>query len=416
MNLLKTGRLISFALLLLIFGSSRLVYSITPEEIVNIREIADPQISPDGQWIVFVTKEPADPTKRESKRNSDIWIVSTTDNKSEEKYIFGPDKEFSPRWSPDGKYLAYLSNSGDDGTVQIYLINRTDSKIIKITNVKNGVNGFKWFHGSKDIAFTSTVAIGKKSILSDAYELSDNPAISRLFRINLESSEITPISDITDNVNDFDISPDGKRIAMCTSSTSKWDDISCHSKLIVVSLNGSGRKMIANIAGDLIMSVNLGNVRWSPDTKHILYFTRIGKVFTMLPAIISPDGSKKTILGKSYKDTIWDMQWLNSGSILVSSQEGVQGIIDKLDIRTNSVEKIANVGCAWDWPNNWSTDKTGKLIAFKDAKSNAPEDIWIMNADGSGKKQLTNMNPQASSLKFGEEQTVRWSSYDGTPI
>ena len=94
----------------------------------------------------------------------------------------------------------------------------------------------------------------------------------------------------------------------------------------------------------------------------------------------------------------------------------MQGIIGKLDIRTNSIEKIANVGCAWGWPNNWSTDKTGKLIAFKDAKSNAPEDIWIMNPDGSGKKQLTNMNPQASSLKYGEEQTVRWNSYDGTPI
>jgi len=119
----------------------------------------------------------------------------------------------------------------------------------------------------------------------------------------------------------------------------------------------------------------------------------------MLPAIIYPDESKKTILGKNYKGTIWEMKGLNSGSILVSSQEGVQGIIGKLDIRTNSVEKIANVGCAWGWPNNWSTDKTGKLIAFKDAKSNAPEDIWIMNPDGSGKKQLTNMNPQASSLK-----------------
>ena len=101
--------------------------------IVAVR-VADPQISPNGQSVAFVrtTTDPAS-----GKRNADIWIAPADQVGATKPLIAGDKSETTPRWSPDGRQLAFIATR--DGDPQVYLAGADGSNVRKITDVSGGV-------------------------------------------------------------------------------------------------------------------------------------------------------------------------------------------------------------------------------------------------------------------------------------
>jgi dipeptidyl aminopeptidase/acylaminoacyl peptidase len=83
---------------------------VKPEDLVDIRGVSDPQISPDGKRVAFVVSEPAERGKPEKPRDTNIWVVPADGSEPARPFAASPKGETSPRWSPDGRYLAFLSS------------------------------------------------------------------------------------------------------------------------------------------------------------------------------------------------------------------------------------------------------------------------------------------------------------------
>ena len=388
--------------------------AITPEDIVNIRQVSEPQITPNGKLVAFVITEPADTSKADEARNSDIWILPADGNTPPRRYAFGPKQEIVPRWSPDGKYLAFLSNRGEDDKNEIYVMSAYGGEAEALTNIKEGVDLFKWDRDSHNITFISKDSLtteeeNRNKAKDDDRVLDENIKHARLYRIDLVSRMVTLLTPENESVTDFNYSPDGSKIAFEVAPTPKLDDVYYRSKLMVMNRDGSDKKTISE--------KSCGNIRWSPEGDKILYFTPTGRVGVPFPEVVSLDGSKLKPLADDYSGTIWEMEWMpGRQELLVSSQEGVQEIIGRLDTKTGNIRLLRSVGRPYPIVPGWSMSADGKWIAYLDAKAISPCDVWVMREDGSDTKRLTDINPQIASMNFGLVERVEWKAKDGRKI
>ncbi len=122
-----------------------------PMDVFHVQVAADPQISPDGKRIVYVRQSDDISSDR---RVSNLWIVNF-DGSDHRPLSTGAFSDSSPRWSPDGTHLAFVSDR--DGKSQLYVLWMDSGQTAKLTDLQNPPAGISWSPDGKQLAFTSLV-------------------------------------------------------------------------------------------------------------------------------------------------------------------------------------------------------------------------------------------------------------------
>ena len=119
---------------------------LTIEKAMQVREPSDLQFSPDGKRLALDCQEPV--ANKGSQRHIWVFDVETRDLR---QWTYSAKSEQSPRWSPDGRTLAFLSDR--DETTQIFLMPANGGEAMKLTSAKNAVETLHWSPDGKHIAF-----------------------------------------------------------------------------------------------------------------------------------------------------------------------------------------------------------------------------------------------------------------------
>src|SRR5215470_3504949 len=119
------------------------------DDLARFRDVRDPQCSPDGQWVAYVVSTV---DVKEDKSSSHIWMVGI-DGKNDRQITFSQESENSPRWSPDGKFLAFTSGRpGKAKGNQVWLLDRNGGEAWQLTEIKGRLQGYEWSPDSKRLA------------------------------------------------------------------------------------------------------------------------------------------------------------------------------------------------------------------------------------------------------------------------
>ena len=138
--------------------------ALEPDDVFKLRVASDPQIAPDGTRVAFVVTS----ADREKDRNtSSIWLVASDGSSSPRQLTFG-DNDNTPRWSPDGQWLAFVSRRGEKAKPQVFLLPAAGGEARALTSRKTGASSPVWAPDGKRLAFASPVDLeGEKEGADD---------------------------------------------------------------------------------------------------------------------------------------------------------------------------------------------------------------------------------------------------------
>jgi dipeptidyl aminopeptidase/acylaminoacyl peptidase len=324
----------------------------TPKDIYRLQTVSDPQVSPDGKWVSYGLAT-VDTTK--DKRNYDLWMVSW-DGSESVQLTNSPDGESRARFSPDGKYLSFVSGRQGLTKPQLWLMDRRGGEAKKLTDLKTDLEDYVWSPDGKRIALVlrdpdyadSAKTKVRKPYVLDRYQfkadikgyLEKSPV--HLYVYDLAAKRIdtltTGIYDETTPV----WSPDGSQLAFVSNRSDDPDRNQNTDIYVMEARKGAAMKQLTTWTG------YDNNPAWSPDGKRIAYLrsTASGN-FLMYDqpvlAVISRDGGEPILLSKNLDRPVRNPAWSKDGQTVgVLVQDDRQAYIGQYTIATGKFTKLTS--------------------------------------------------------------------------
>ena len=414
------------------------------EDMFRIQRVSDPQLSPDGKTVAYIIGVV---DKAANRTNTDIWLMPLAGGKTTQ-LTNAPKADRHPRWSPDGKSIAFESNRS--GSMQIYIVDVATGEAKQLTNISSEASGAIWSTDGKKLAFYSSVfpefsdkpyAVAD-SLNKQKQEARDNSKVKarimtkllyrhwdswvddkrqHIFVVNADGTnprnvtpgdrDAVPPASTFSTGDDFSFSPDGKEIAYTATPVPIHEESwNTNHDILTVNLETGGRKQLTtNLAADVYP-------QYSPDGKYIAYRAQSRPGFEadrwQLMLYDRTTGTTKNLTPK-FDTNVNEFTWASDNKTIYTSAEekantplwsiGIDGTIKKVyDNASNAEVNIA---------------PDGKTIVFAHQSMSRPVELWTANSSGANAKQLTHVNDDLfSHVEFSDPEYVWYDGANGAKV
>lgn len=388
----------------------------TPTEMMKYKRTGGLALSPDGKMIAYTVS-----SARMDAENSDflshIWLLST-DGKSNEQYTFGDKSCTQPQFSPDGRYLSFVSSRGKDGKNQIYLIRLTGGEAEMITLAKNGVSNYEWSPDSKKIAFTMVDTLSAKAE-KDRKEKKDWSVVdeyqkAQLFTVSLSRNEkgeypVTRLTKGDFHITGFNWSPDSKQIAF-SHQIAPWVDTWPTMDISMIAAEGGEIKLLANSKG---MDAQ---PRFSNDGKWIAYVSDNGDVHWARKQqvyVIPAQGGNAKQLALTPDELPNLLGWTaDDKSVLIAEAFRTSTQLYALPVDGGALKKISPANFTGTY-GNMSFNKKGE-VAYLYQNPETPTEVYFATLLNMSGKKLSDIHSAFLKGKtVAKTEVLTWKSKDG---
>jgi len=393
-------------------AETRAAKQFTIETLVDFYVPSDPLLSPDGTRVAFVRRTLHKADKDASIRSA-IYLADVATGTV--RHFAGDDRTDtrSPRWSPDGSYLAFVSNRANIKEAQLYVIRFDGGEAEQLTDLRGKVSDPHWLPEGRSLVFMSSGIAGEKGretpdpIVEDA----DLP-FTRVWLVDLATGEPRPITPAGLNVYEYALSPDGKLLALVAASEAT-NDAWYQAQLYVTELaSGDTRRACT-------LSHQMGIPSFSPDIHQIAFIAGVlsdrGNVAGDIWVVPITGGEVRNVTPNLDHSPTW-LTWLNRGILYGARHVGGTrlGLLDPTSgaMRT-CVSSSDSIGPRSQAVSVAHDERTVAMIVSGYAR---PENISITSLDGGEMRLVTDLFPELADYPPAHVEHLEWASPDGTPV
>jgi dipeptidyl aminopeptidase/acylaminoacyl peptidase len=400
---------------------------VTFDDIMKMRRIETPAISPDGAHILYVVRQwetsSRDPLRKEAR--TQVWRVTVADGAARQ-LTFDDAGASAPAWSPDGRVVTFLSargTSADDRRAQVWQLPVDGGEATQLTNAKEAVSAYTWSPDGKRIAYVS-----REPEAADEEARRKRGDDRRIFEDEFRLLHIWVVdvgAKSTDRITEGRAlsvrgtpswSADSQRLAFAAAPTTMARDD--RSDIYIADLSSKvAEKITSNPGPD-------SSPHWSPDGRTIAFTTEPNASTpiadgTLPTAIVNTRlmlydiGTRSLKSLETFDNAVSDLEWTSdSRRLLVTAVKGVHREVFTYEIGSGRFtevtrRRIATLG---------GISRDGSRLAVVLESAIAPPDLFVSDLAFSAPRRLTTLNPETSELTLGETEIVRWKSTDGIEI
>ncbi len=405
------------------------------DDLPRLREVRDPQISPDGQWVAYVVSAI---DVKEDKSISHIWIVSY-DGKVSRQMTWSQESESAPRWSPDGKYLSFTSSrKGAARGNQIWLLDRGGGEAAQLTEVKGRLQGYEWSPDSKRLALVvgdpdpeaeaaaaAQESGGKpkppKPIVIDRYKFKQDGQgylvsgrHSYIYLFDIETRKMERLTTGKWDETAPSWSPDGTRIAFMSNHAADPDREPSAQVFVAEAKPGATEKALTPAAS----RAGRSRPEWSPDGKWIVYLESdeitYGAYNMTHLAVVASDGAgapRRLDAVEALDRGVSSPTFSADGKFIRFAVTDDRSVYPaQVNLTGGKVDRLLKppiVMSSWESAGNRSVALSGGSTKYTE----------IYAFENGSLRQITRHNDELfTELELGQTEEVSFKSKDGTEV
>jgi dipeptidyl aminopeptidase/acylaminoacyl peptidase len=399
----------------------------------KIKTVGDPQVSPDGKWVAYSVGT-VDVEK--DKRETHIWMVSW-DGTERIRMTAGIDaSESAPRWSPDGRFLAFLASRGDEDQKkkgsQVWLLSRNGGEGQQLTDIKGGVADYAWAPDGKRLALiVNDLDPTAEPEKMDGWKRKTKPPIV-IDRYHFKQDRDGYLTRLYTHVSVFDVgtrkadvltsgnfddsspawSPDGRTIAFVSNRSPDPDRNEDENVYTVEAKSGAAPRQITTFPGG-----DGGRVSWSPDGQSIAYLQgdetqSSAYVLNKLAIVPSVGGAPKVLTAALDRAVSGALLWAPDGrSIATVVEDDRASYVARVNLQAGTVERITTGRRV---VSDLSSRSDGSL-ALLGASAAEPFEVYVL--EKGALRKLTHENDALfADLQLATTEDFTSTSKDGTEV
>lgn len=399
----------------------------TPALMMQVQRVGSVQVSPDGRQVAFAVRA-AVMEQDKSEYRTHIYLAHA-DGSQAQQLTRGEHSCDDPQWSPQGEWLAFVSSRA--GKKNIWLIHPNGGEAMQLSHSKSDVNSFKWSPDGRWIAFTAVDAATpddeqRVREKNDARVVDENVKLNRLSVIAVTEPGVSPgearlLIDKLCVASDgtragrpaFDWSPDGKTIAFTHVRTPHPDDWGTAGISLVDVAGGAVRALVNTAAAE-------SSPLYAPDGKSIAFVasdsppTWAGtRTVQVIPAT---GGAPRTLAGTRdgfgrYSELVgWSA---DGGRLYFTEVHGTSLNLMALPLEGDPVELSRAAGMSL---GGVFLNARRSHFGFGWEQLNRPPEAFVTGVEKFEPRQVSKLHRNLPSPPLGRTEVVRWNSSEGFEI